>query len=56
MGLATWLLTVIAERLNRTRIGDLITTGVATIVIAWAIIVALLLITLTVAAALGDYP
>ena len=56
MGLVIWLLTVIAERVNQTRIGRMITTGVAAFVIAWAIIVALLLANLLILAILGYYP
>ena len=56
MGLAVWLCTVIAEQLNKTRVGRMVTTGVAVFVIAWAIILALGLISLTVAAAFGYYP
>lgn len=56
MGLAVWILTVIAEQLNRTRIGRMVTTGVATVVIAWALVLAVGLLALTVMAALGQYP
>ena len=56
MGLAIWLLTVLAERFNRTPLGRRITTSVAVFVIAWAMMLAILLLTLTIAAALGYYP
>lgn len=56
MGFAVWLFTVIAEQLNKTRIGRMITTGVAVVVIAWALVLAVGLFTLTVMAALGEYP
>ena len=44
MGLAVWLCTIIAEQLNNTRVGRMVTTAVAVFVIAWAIILALGLI------------
>ncbi|HEY3159253.1 MAG TPA: hypothetical protein VGJ78_09870 [Vicinamibacterales bacterium] len=53
MGLAIWLLTVLAERLNQTRIGRMITTGIAVFVIAYGIIVALLITNLLILALLG---
>jgi len=56
MGLVVWLCTVIADRLNRTPLGRKITTGIAVFVIAVAIIEALLLLNLTIAAALGYFP
>lgn len=56
MGLAVFICSVIAERLNKTRAGRAITTGVAVVVIAWALTVAILLLNLTIAAALGYYP
>lgn len=56
MGLVIWLCAVIAERLNRTPLGQKITTGVAVFVIAYVMIIAVLLVTLTIAAALGYYP
>jgi len=56
MGLAVWLCTVIAERLNQTRIGRMVTTGIATVVIAWAIVVALLITSLLILAIFGYYP
>ena len=55
MGLAVMLITVCAERLNRTRIGRVITTGVATVVIAWAVCLALALTHMLVLAAFGYY-
>lgn len=56
MGLAILLIKVVAEWLNRFRLGRLITTGVATVVIAWAVVVACLTTTLLVMAVLGYYP
>lgn len=56
MGLAIALLTWTANRLNRTRIGRGITTGVASLVVAWAVLVAVLTSTLLVLAVLGYYP
>ena len=55
MGLAIWIITAIAERLNRTETGRKITTVVAACVIACVMIIAIGLLTLTVMAALGYY-
>lgn len=56
MGLVIALLTFLAERLNRTRIGRMVTTGVAVAVTAWAVVVALLITNLVILAILGYYP
>lgn len=53
MGLAIWLCTIIAEQLNRTHIGRMITTGLTVFVIALFMMLALLLTNLTVAATFG---
>ena len=56
MGLAIWLFTVLAERFSHTLIGRKITTVVAVVVVAWALVLIVLLATLTILAALGYYP
>lgn len=56
MGIAIALLHFLAERLNRTRVGRAITTGVATVVIVWAFLVAILTTTLLGLAVTGNYP
>lgn len=53
MGLAVWLCTVLAEQLEKSRIGRAINLGAAVFVLAMAMIIALLLLNAMIFTALG---
>jgi hypothetical protein len=53
MGLRVVVITAIAERLDRTRMGRAINLGAATVVITWEIVILLLIINMLIFTALG---
>lgn len=56
MGLALMVLSWVGNRIDQTRIGHIFVTGIATVVIALAFVVATICTTMLTLAFLGYYP